>query len=111
MHPCTLYCALHVLRVPFFLAVRRAAPCSKGKSTVLITTNLLSRGVDVPAVSLVVNFDVPEYRGVPEYDTYAHRCVHVVRHNMTPTGMTGCLARWCLRSRRWQQGRHTLVLG
>jgi ATP-dependent RNA helicase DDX19/DBP5 len=30
-----------------------------GKSKVLITTNVLARGVDIPAVAVVVNYDVP----------------------------------------------------
>ncbi|CAM9753508.1 unnamed protein product, partial [Phaeothamnion confervicola] len=65
-----------------------------GQNKVLITTNVLSRGVDVPAVSLVVNYDVPVkaagggggYSGHsgygggrggpssdPDYETYLHR--------------------------------------
>ena len=44
---------------------------------VLITTNLLSRGIDVPETELVINFDVPflkinkEIQADPE--TYLHR--------------------------------------
>jgi superfamily II DNA/RNA helicase len=33
--------------------------CDTGYSRVLITTNALARGVDVPAVAVVVNFDLP----------------------------------------------------
>lgn len=47
----------------------------EGKSKVLITTNVLSRGIDVPAVNMVVNFDLPTIppRGEPDYATYLHR--------------------------------------
>ena len=31
----------------------------KGTSRFLITTNVLARGVDVPAVTLVIQFDMP----------------------------------------------------
>lgn len=44
---------------------------------VLITTNLIARGIDVPEVELVINYDVPQKKiggkicGDPE--TYLHR--------------------------------------
>mmetsp|Transcript_1621 Transcript_1621/g.2313 ORF Transcript_1621/g.2313 Transcript_1621/m.2313 type:complete len:551 (-) Transcript_1621:270-1922(-) len=45
-----------------------------GESTVLITTNVLARGVDVDNVCLVVNYDVPIDRdGNPDFETYLHR--------------------------------------
>lgn len=51
----------------------------EGKSKVLICTNALARGVDVPAVAVVVNYDLPtERKGpnaprIPDYTTYIHR--------------------------------------
>ena len=39
-----------------------------GRSRILITTNLLARGIDVQQVSLVINYDLP-----PEKETYIHR--------------------------------------
>lgn len=39
-----------------------------GKSRILITTDVLSRGIDVQQVSLVINYDVPR-----DTDTYLHR--------------------------------------
>ena len=45
-----------------------------GKSTVLITTNVLARGVDVDNVCLVVNYNLPTYNsGLPDFETYLHR--------------------------------------
>jgi ATP-dependent RNA helicase DDX19/DBP5 len=45
-----------------------------GESNVLITTNVLARGVDVDNVCLVVNYDVPVDRdGAPDFETYLHR--------------------------------------
>jgi len=45
-----------------------------GESNVLITTNVLARGVDVDNVCLVVNFDVPvDKNGEPDFETYLHR--------------------------------------
>ena len=31
----------------------------KGKTRVLVTTNVLARGIDVMDISLVINFDIP----------------------------------------------------
>ena len=39
-----------------------------GKTRILITTDILSRGIDIQQVSLVINYDMPKY---PE--TYIHR--------------------------------------
>ena len=45
-----------------------------GESNVLITTNVLARGVDVDNVCLVVNYDVPiDKDAEPDYETYLHR--------------------------------------
>ena len=46
-----------------------------GESTVLITTNVLARGVDVDNVAMVINYDMP-VQGMekkPDYETYLHR--------------------------------------
>jgi ATP-dependent RNA helicase DDX19/DBP5 len=52
----------------------------EGKSKFLITTNVLARGVDVPDVSLVVNYNVPRKQSVangpldtPDDESYVHR--------------------------------------
>jgi len=46
----------------------------QGESNVLITTNVLARGVDVENVCLVVNYDVPvDKDDNPDYETYLHR--------------------------------------
>jgi len=48
-----------------------------GRTKVLITTNALARGVDVPAVAVVVNYDLPVtkegHRFVGDPSTYLHR--------------------------------------
>ncbi|KDO23815.1 hypothetical protein SPRG_11246 [Saprolegnia parasitica CBS 223.65] len=45
-----------------------------GTTKVLITTNVLARGIDVLGVSLVVNFDIPVNRdNQPDPETYLHR--------------------------------------
>jgi len=44
---------------------------------VLISTNVLARGIDVPEVDLVVNYDVPYISELgfknPDYANYIHR--------------------------------------
>lgn len=48
-----------------------------GENKVLITTNVLARGIDVQSVSMVINYDVP-MKGPPgreeaDTETYLHR--------------------------------------
>ncbi|CAR26680.1 hypothetical protein ZYGR_0H05020 [Zygosaccharomyces rouxii] len=46
----------------------------EGRSKVLITTNVLARGIDIPTVSMVVNYDLPTTQtGQPDPSTYVHR--------------------------------------
>ena len=40
----------------------------EGKTRLLLTTDLLSRGIDIPDVNLVVNYDLPANK-----ETYIHR--------------------------------------
>jgi ATP-dependent RNA helicase DDX19/DBP5 len=45
-----------------------------GAAKVLITTNVLARGIDVQSVTMVVNYDIPELRrGLADPETYLHR--------------------------------------
>ncbi|CAI6352071.1 unnamed protein product [Macrosiphum euphorbiae] len=46
----------------------------EGKEKVLVTTNVLSRGIDIEQVTIVINFDLPmTVTRDPDYDTYLHR--------------------------------------
>lgn len=46
----------------------------KGEAKVLITTNVLARGIDVQSVTMVINYDIPEMaNGAPDPETYLHR--------------------------------------
>lgn len=46
----------------------------EGRSKVLITTNVLARGIDIASVTMVINFDLPTDRnGRADPSTYLHR--------------------------------------
>lgn len=46
----------------------------EGLQKVLITTNVLSRGIDIEQVNIVVNFDLPvNQEGQADCETYLHR--------------------------------------
>jgi len=45
-----------------------------GRSKVLITTNVIARGIDIPQVNMVVNYDLPlTMSHQPDAETYLHR--------------------------------------
>src|ERR1700761_1941024 len=47
-----------------------------GHAKVLITTNVLARGIDVQSVSMVINYDIPmkgRNDSEPDPETYLHR--------------------------------------
>lgn len=45
----------------------------KQQINVLITTDVIARGIDVPEAQLVINFDVPQRDRQPDPVTYLHR--------------------------------------
>jgi ATP-dependent RNA helicase DDX19/DBP5 len=50
----------------------------EGDISALISTNVLARGIDVPAVDVVINYDVPQVSDEsqfiePDYPNYLHR--------------------------------------
>ena len=47
---------------------------AKGRSRILVATNVASRGLDIPNVSHVVNYDLPE-----DVETYVHRIGRTAR--------------------------------
>jgi len=53
-----------------------------GKNRILVSTNVLARGIDVLQVSLVINFDIPMNKDRnPDPDTYLHRVGRTARFN------------------------------
>jgi ATP-dependent RNA helicase DDX19/DBP5 len=51
-----------------------------GKTTVLVSSDLLSRGIDVVQVNLVVNYDIPKTRqNKGDVETFLHRCARAGR--------------------------------
>jgi len=45
-----------------------------GKTRVLITTNVMARGIDIRQITLVINYDIPlDRRGKPDFAIYLHR--------------------------------------
>jgi len=64
---------------------RALAGFKSGRVRVLVATDIAARGIDVDAVSHVVNFDVPE---VPE--TYVHRIGRTARAGASGMAITFC---------------------
>jgi superfamily II DNA/RNA helicase len=59
-----------------------------GAARVLVATDVLSRGIDVPAVSHVINWDLPAHK-----ETYVHRVGRSTRFNRTGVAINLVLAR------------------
>jgi ATP-dependent RNA helicase DDX19/DBP5 len=70
-----------------------------GKAKVLITTNVLARGIDVQSVSMVVNYDIPDDNaGKADFSTYLHRIGRTGRF-----GRVGVAISFVHDKRSWQQ--------
>ena len=54
-----------------------------GHTRLLLTTDLLSRGIDIPQVNLVINYDLP-----PNKETYVHRIGRCGRFDKTGVSIT-----------------------
>eukprot|EP01134_Creolimax_fragrantissima_P004697 CFRG4697T1 len=72
------------------------------KTKVLITTNVLARGIDIDQVNVVINYDIPvvHHTGKADTDTYLHRIGRTGRF-----GRKGLSINFCYdeRSRRLNQ--------
>lgn len=70
-----------------------------GEAKVLITTNVLSRGIDVNTVTMVINYDIPDLpNGKPDYETYLHRIGRTGRF-----GRTGAALSFVHDRKSWEQ--------
>lgn len=54
--------------------IQRLEDFTKSKKTVLITTDVASRGLDIPNVKLVIHYHMPK-----DFDTFVHRCGRTAR--------------------------------
>lgn len=59
----------------------------KGKSRVLVATDIASRGIDVDSVTHVINYDMPD-----EAESYVHRIGRTARAGKLGTAITFCQA-------------------
>lgn len=56
----------------------------EAKEKLLVTTNLMARGIDIEQVTLVVNFDLPvDLQQEPDFETYLHRIGRTGRFGKT----------------------------
>lgn len=51
------------------------------KTKILVSTNLFSRGMDIPQVNLIINFDIPNFSASEDLQTYIHRIGRSGRFN------------------------------
>ncbi|KAK4511118.1 uncharacterized protein ATC70_012329 [Mucor velutinosus] len=73
----------------------------RGEFKVLITTNVLARGIDISQVSLVINYDLPiDQRGQVDFEAYLHRIGRTGRF-----GRTGVSIILIDSKRAWEQMR------
>ena len=79
-----------------------------GKTPILVATDIAARGIDIPDVSHVINFDLPN---TPE--TYVHRIGRTARAGASGVGVSFCTdeERPYLRAIERLTGRKIAVLG
>lgn len=72
----------------------------RGEFKVLITTNVLARGIDISQITLVVNYDLPiDYNTrQPDYEAYLHRIGRTGRF-----GRTGVSINFVHNKQTWEQ--------
>ena len=60
-----------------------------GNTKVLISTNVLARGIDVPGVMLVINYDMPVMRedNSPDFENYQQRVGRTARFGRKGTSI------------------------
>ncbi|ORY99006.1 P-loop containing nucleoside triphosphate hydrolase protein [Syncephalastrum racemosum] len=72
-----------------------------GDFKVLITTNVLARGIDIMQITLVVNYDLPLLpNGQPDYESYLHRIGRTGRF-----GRTGVSVNFVHSKETWEKMR------
>lgn len=70
-----------------------------GEAKVLITTNVLARGIDVQTVTMVINYDIPEtVDHLPDAETYLHRIGRTGRF-----GRVGVAISFVSTRKAWEQ--------
>jgi ATP-dependent RNA helicase DDX19/DBP5 len=71
----------------------------QGLAKVLITTNVLARGIDVSSVTMVINYDIPERSdGHADPETYLHRIGRTGRF-----GRVGVAVTFISDRRQWER--------
>ncbi|KAI8642598.1 P-loop containing nucleoside triphosphate hydrolase protein [Parasitella parasitica] len=77
----------------------------RGEFKVLISTNVISRGIDISQVSLVINYDIPtDSRGQVDFEAYLHRIGRTGRF-----GRTGVSIIFVDSKKTWEQMREIEV--
>ena len=63
--------------------MRAVEALSSGKAQIVVATDVAARGIDIPDITHVINYDVPS-----TYDTYIHRIGRTGRGNKKGTALT-----------------------
>ncbi len=63
--------------------MRTVESFSKGTATIVVATDVAARGIDIPDITHVINYDVPS-----TYDTYIHRIGRTGRANKKGVALT-----------------------
>jgi superfamily II DNA/RNA helicase len=63
--------------------MRTVESFAKGMTTIVVATDVAARGIDIPDITHVINYDVPS-----TYDTYVHRIGRTGRGTKKGTALT-----------------------
>jgi translation initiation factor 4A len=77
-----------------------------GSARILVTTNILARGIDIQQIKLVINYDLPNEE---DFENYIHRIGRSGRYGRTGVAINLCVSQDAYLLKKIEQYFHTTI--